>query len=792
MMIGFHIKIALRNLYRNRLFAVINILGLSLGLAACVYVATLVFHETGFDRFHPDHQRIHRLIVTYTMNERQETSGSAWGPVGREMEGEVSGIEMVCRVSHERALKLRLNDRTVQMEQVRYADSELLSMLGFELLRGSEESALNDPGSLVLTESEAERLFGDEEAIGQVFVTSNSQILTVTGIMADPPDNTHIPFKALLSYQTAENDPEIFIGWDGGMTFLTYLKLKEHVDPADIEEQFPAYLQHRINDKYEPGGWKYELELQPIKDIHLTSHLSADNRTNRNASYLWILSSIAFVMLILALINYINLTSALAGRRVREVTLSKVVGAGKMRIANQVIVESLVTTALASVLAIVWVKSFYRFLNQLTTSTFELADYTLFIMIMVLVLIGVFGVLAGVTPATLLARLNLVSGRQGLATGSRKQVVRNVLVVFQFFTAILLISCFLLVNRQSNYLMKTDVGYPTEEIMSLFSEKGLLPDEAQRVKDALLRIPELEVVSMASQMPGQGLTTNGYQIEGMDSYTVNNVIYTDQDFLDCFGLELTRGRNFYDQLENDKFSFMVNEAMVDFARWEEPLGKRIERNGDFEVIGVVKNFNFASLEMPVAPLVISCNPRNDSWSYYNFNIRFNTTNPQAMISKIEEVWKEHLPEVIFDYQFMDDYLKQNYVSIKQIQKIVSIFSLVAILIAIIGLFGLSTYITQTRSKEIGIRKVNGAKVTDILVLLNFNMVKWIMLAFIPAVPVALFILRSWLANYANRTNIAWWIFALAGLISILLAIFTISWESWRIARKNPVETLRHE
>lgn len=786
------LKLAIRNILRNRLFSVINILGLSLGLAAILYVSVLVNFETGFDKFHPEGERIYRVNTFYTMGEQKESSGFCWAYVVSDMMGELSGVEDFCRVSREMEYKVLSGDQHMKLDGVRYADQSFFDFFNFKLLRGSKTTLFADPGSIALTETEAKRLFGDEDPIGKSFVTSNKQVLTVNGILEDPSPQTHLKFKSLVSFKTAENDPEIYMGWDGGATYLSYIKLGPHVSPESIDAQIPDYLFERINKKYEPHGWKVELQLQKLQSIHLGTVVNHDVDSNRNPRHLWLFCTIALVILLLAIINYINLTSALLSKRVHEVGVRKVMGASRSRIMAQFLAESVAVTGLAMILAIIWLKSFYIGFNRLLNADFILGDFNLFLVGVSVCLVLVIGLAAGVLPALFLSKQKTITALRKLLPGGSKQFSRNGLIVFQFGIAIILVSTFLLISKQTRYMLSKDLGFRSENIVGLISDKGLSLTEAQLAKEEFLKIPEVKEVCIASQMPGRGVTGNGYKLEGSEEVSILNIIYTDGDFLNCFEVPLVEGRDFRENLENEKNCFLVNEALVRFANWEEPVGKTINRRVDHEVIGVFKDFHFSSLQETILPLVISVNPQEDGWKYHSFNILYQTDDVPALIEKLNKIWIEQLPGVVFDYQFLDSLLDQNFVTLKSTRKMLSIFTILAFLIAGIGLFGLSAFMTQNRSKEIGIRKVNGARVIDILYLLTRNMVKWVLLAFVLACPAAWYIMSKWLESFPYKTEVGTWVFIVAGLGAIALAVITISLESFRIALKNPVETLRYE
>lgn len=791
-MLRLYIKLGIRHLIKNRIFSGINIIGLSIGMAASIYVLIFVIHETNFDNFHPDKDQIFRITLNLQSKERQSSSGFCNAPIAPEINDEIAGIISNCRVSIRNEEKLNYNDQVIKIENFGYADQNFFDFFGFKLLTGASDKVLKDPGSLVLTQSEALRIFGEINPIGMIVQTTANRILTVTGIAEDPPLNTHLNFNALVSYKSLETYNGIYLGWDGGWTFLSYLKLEDKVNPDLIVQKFPDFLEEKINKKYRMAGWEMSLDLQKISDVHLTSSLDNDCYGNRDKKYLLLISSIAIIILILAVINYINLASALTSSRLKEIGIRKIMGAVKTRIINQVITESLVLSFFAGILAIIFVKSFYAELNQLTGTSFELNNYTGLTIIISVIIFFITGLVSGLSPAIILANQNILSGIGKKILGVKKQFIRNILVIFQFITAIFLIVSFFVVNKQANYVINGDLGFDKENLIHLSSDTKFTHQEAIRVKEEIRKLPEIVNVSMTSQMLGRGFTGNGYRVEGMEGIQLIRIIYTDQDFLDVFGLDVSIGRNFWNNFQTDQNSFIVNQALVDFAGWDDPIGKTINRDIDYNIVGVVDDFHFTSMQNEIQPLIISMNPARDGWNYSHLNIKYNTNDIQTLISKIEEIWKTHMPERVFEFQFMDDYLAANYEDLQRSQKLISIFCFLALIIASIGLFGMSAFIALSRGKEIGVRKVNGANISDVVIMLNINMVKWIMVAFVIACPLSLIAMTRWLENFAYKTSLNWWIFALSGLIAIIIALITVSWEAFKAATKSPVETFKYE
>ncbi len=791
-MFHLQLKLAFRYLYRNRSFTLINLTGLSLGLAAFIYVLILVSHETRFDNFYPDGKQIYRVTSTLVNGDKQMTSGYCNAPAGPALASEIPGIGSFCRVSGENQQKFLIGSDPVTTTRFRYADKNFFNFFGFKLIQGSPDQVLNQPGSIVLTHAETIRIFASKNPIGQIVKTPEGMEFVVTGVAENPPANTHLVFDAVASYQTLENHPGIYLEWDGGMTFLTYLRLKSAINAGNLSGKFPAFLEEKINKRYRSAGWEMSLALQPIRDIHLNSHLDYDCPTNRSKTNLLIISTIAFLILILAIINYVNLATAIAFTRVRETGMRIIMGAAGSQIRGQLLAESLVLSLLAGAISVILLAGFYPTLNQFTRSDFTFRDDPAIVSITILLATLLTGFIAGIGPAWLLSRQKAMAGIQNTIMGKRRQFFRNGLVSFQFFAAVVLIGTLILMQKQNRFIGSMDLGFDRKSIGSLNVSKGFDLKDAGMISGELKKIPEIAEVSISSEMPGAGVTSNGYALEGKENIELIKTIYTDENFLGCYGIKLKNGRDFRGTTASDASGFLVNQALIDFAGWSDPIGKKITRNQSFEVIGVVEDFHFSSLYEPVAPLIISVNPANDSWKYYFVNIRYNTNDIAGLLNKIKGVWEITMPGQLFEFQFLDDYLAASYQSLGQNQKMITLFSLLAILIAVIGLFGLSAFITVSRRKEIGVRKVNGATSAQIIVLLNYRMVRWVLIGFVIACPFASYIMNRWLQSFAYKTAVSWWIFVIAGVLVVLVAVLTVSWESFKAARRNPVETLRYE
>jgi len=782
-------KLIIRNLIKNKTYTLINIIGLTIGLTSCLYMIILLRHETSFDKFHPDADRTYRITSTYTSKEKSMPQGYCDALALPAILEAIPGIESGCRVSPAKQVKFIYNSRVIKSDKLRYVDPDFFSFFGFNLITGNPESLLEAPRQVVITKSLAREIFGSENPIGQNLKTSENQIWTITGICEDAPANSHLSYDILTSIKTAETNPDLYLTWGGGMQFLSYLKLNPSTRAASIDLLFPDFLYPVINKKLEPAGWELKFKLQALTDIHLGTKLEYDEASNRTISYLLVISSIAILILILAIINYINLASAMTRLRFKEMGIRKILGASRVQIISQMLTESILLTLFAGLLVPIVFHLAFPALNRLTGS--ELSPYGepwLYILSILGISLLV-GLLSGVIPAFLIAGRNTAQGLQERIKGRSHNSTRNLLVTVQFTIAIFLIICLVLIQKQSNFVLQQDLGFDKESIISLSNESGFTFDEANRLKEELLKIPEVQIASLSSEIPGAGFTSNGYTLEDKDNSELINIVYADGDFLDCYGIKLTNGRNFRNNQDAEKNYFLVNQALVDHAAWSDPIGKTINRNFKREVIGVFSDFHFASLHQNIQPLILSIQPEADGWHYYQLNIRHTSKNQQILLARIQKIWDDNMPETLFDPIFVDEMIKNNYGSLRSQTDLITLFSIVAILIACIGLMGMSAFVALTRKNEIGIRKVNGALVSEIVFKLNFDMLKWVAVSLILAIPLSIFALNKWLMSFAYKTNLSWWIFPLAAVLAIGVALITISWQSVRAARLDPVKSL---
>jgi len=786
-------KLAFRNIQKSKLNSAINILGFSLGIAACLFIFLFVRQETSFDDFHLNGNRIYRVIGAYHSKDGISTTGFTWFPTVPDMKDNIPGIEAFCRVTAEGPVKCYLGKEIHKIDRFRFADENFFSFFNFELQIGNPETVLNDAHKLVLTGEKAKQLFGDADPIGQTLMY-NHELFTVSGIAADPPSNTQLDFDALGSVHYIAQSKAYWKGWGGGITFLSYLLLQEGVSPLQIEQALPDLLYKKINQRWVGSGSSLSASLQNIRDAHLSDgSIHYDCSTNRSKKSIYIIASISLLILLLAIVNYIILYTAQKISKAKDMGLLKMFGAEKSRLLSQSYVEVIMLTTIASVLGLFFVAAGLPFLNNnLHTSVVpgkEIFPALIFLLLTILLLSLIVTVISTHRPVS---SKTIDAIKNTSVIGKTGRARENLLISVQFTIVVILLVSVLVISRQNRFLLNYELGFDKENIVTVFAEEEFRNNELDGFKQDVKRMALVRSVSLTSQAVGRGLTQNGYKIEGQQEYTSLNVLYTDADFLECFRVDLVEGRNFSSNSSLDKDAILINQQLAKKSGWNSPSGKTLYRDGKLKVIGVVRDFNFASLENSVNPMLIMSNPAWDGWGYYNVNIRMQTFDIQGFIHQLDHLWKERFPETPFRISFLDDELASNYEAVKAQQKIISFFSLLAVLIALVGLFGLTVFTTQTRIKEIGIRKVNGARISEVMAMLNKDFIKWVVIAFVIATPIAYYAMNRWLENFAYKISLSWWIFALAGLLALGIALLTVSWQSWKAAARNPVEALRYE
>ncbi len=816
---------ALRNLRKNKFYSSINVLGLAVGVAGFLLIAQYVFFERSYDRFHAGGDQIYRVqLDQYQNDELTLASAENYPGVGPALTAELPEV-----LENTRLYNMGFKNNVVityeeaadgpvafKMEKFMYADSSFFSMFSFPLLQGDPRRALAEPFTAVVSETYAKRFFGDADPVGKVLRLQdddfNDERCRVTGVFADVPQNSHLKFDVLFSFQTLYNRYEearerYDLTWER-KDFYTYIRVREGTDPDALAAKFPAVV-----DKYSPGLAEQQrrdvLSLQPLGDIHLYSDLAEEAEANGSAQVVCFLLIIAGFILVIAWINYINLSTARAMERGREVGVRKALGAFRYQLIKQFMIESLLINGLAIIVAGVLVSLLLPVFNDLTGLRLsEVAFWSqgwLWGLLAGLFVVGT--LLSGLYPALVLASFRPARVLKGsLRMGKHGIRLRQALVVFQFAAAIVLVVGTAIVYQQMEYMLNADLGFKMDQMLVLERPSVMTKDwevrksDARQFKTELLRNPSIEQVSGMDFVPGNtrqfkfNFRKYGAPSEEAHAIRVNGVGY---DFFDMFEMDLLAGRGFSEDYVNDlDTAIVVTKAaarLLGFNDPEDAIDATVtisfgQQEGTMIIIGVVNDYHQESLKEAAEPIVIL--PSEVNSEYYVMKV--NRQNLPQIIAHVEATWDKVFPGNPFSYFFLDDYFNRQYQTDQRFSQLIRVFAGLALFIGGLGLLGLSAFTAQQRTKEIGIRKVLGASVSSVILLLSRDFTKLIVIAIVVAVPLAYFVMDAWLSSYASRIQIGAGIFVLAGGFTLLVAWLTVSWQSVKAAVANPVDSLKNE
>jgi putative ABC transport system permease protein len=781
----------LRNFWRNKSSTILNILGLAIGMATALLILEYVFNELSYDRVHKNKDNIYRVIVRQEKDGIFSPTSYLTAAVAPSMAEDFPEIERFVRFSNPSGGYLSSGDRDYQLENMTYADSAVFDVFSFPLLLGNHETALTEPYQVVLSESTARKIFGDADPLGNVIRLSGKENLVVSGVVADFPANSHLYFDALISFSTLYLNPNYYLDWDGGYNYFTYIKLNKGTDIGALKAKFPAFMEKNINYKYRPLGFVMYLDLQLLERIHLFSKKDTGIDEAGDLQGLYIFSSIALFILLIACINFMNLTTARSLSRAREVGLRKVSGATRRNIIFQFLFETLLISIFAFLISFLLVEVFQGKFNQLMgkdLSIFGPAVWKMLGGMTLLVLLT--GLIAGSYPAWYMSYFPpLLSIRGTMVSGKGKSVLRNVLVVFQFFISIILIILTIVIFSQMKYINSMPLGFNRVNVVVIPMVSENTMQNYKSVKDAFSQIPQVAAVGASSEIPGYGFTMNGYLPEGLKEPIMINVLDVDEDYLKVMGIPVIQGRGFDPGNRTDSTAFLINETLARQLNWDNPTGRIIRRDGEHKVIGVVSDFHFASLHQSIQPLIITKQP----WIGYNYlSVRIRPENSSETIQKMASAWETVFPDEPFNSFPQEEFIKGAYTGVRNTGEAILWFSLLAIFIAGLGLLGLANFTFNQRKKEIGIRKVLGAESDNIARKVTFDFLRLILFASCIALPVAWWIMNKWMENFAYRTYIGFWVFFLPVIIVTILAWLTIFFQVRKLANTNPVDVLKSE
>jgi putative ABC transport system permease protein len=804
-MIKNYIKIAWRNIVRNKTFSAINIVGLSIGIAACILILQYVAFELSFDDFHKNKNQIYRVRQD-RYNEGKLSTQWAAGTfaVGNSFKDAFSEVQDYVKLIRYRPTMMEYGERSLKVEKVYMAGSSFFNIFSYPLLSGDAKTALTEPNTLVLSESVAKKFFGSENPVGKTILRNKKSAYKVTGVFKDMPANTHLKADILISYATflseaGDRQPETAWQWDG---CLTYLKLRPNTDISKLEAKFPALVDKLAGDDHKKFKTGAVYLLQPLTDIHLYSHYMMEAEANGDGSTVYLLLGIAFFIVVIAWVNYINLATARAINRAREVGVRKAVGSQRSQLIGQFMTESVLLNGLAVILALIIVAISLPKFNEISGQALSfqlLASRMFWLPLITLFVIGAF--FSGLYPAFVLSGFKPVAVLKGKVSTSAKGILlRKSLVVFQFAASLFLLVGTLTVFQQIRFMRQQSLGINIDQTLvinpPIIADDSTYMRQMSAFKDELMRQSGIKSITASTVVPGEASDWNagGIRLKGTDESQGKQyrVIGADYDFLKTYDLKLIAGRNFSKEFGSDPKAVVFNKMAVKqlgFSNQQEAVGKEIDFWGEiFTIVGVTDNFHQQSLKDAYEPMIIRLIP--DIRGY--FSVKLTSSSAAASVATIQSEWNRFFPGNPFEYIFLDERFNDQYKADQRFGQVFGVFTGLAILVACLGLFGLASFTTAQRTKEIGIRKVLGSSVYAIVEMLYREFAILILISFVIAAPLAWFATSQWLNGYAFRTSIQWWLFAAPFVLVLVIALLTVSFQSIKAALMNPIQSLKSE
>jgi len=811
-MIKNYLKIAWRNLMKYKYISFINLFGLTIGLTCCLLIMTYIINELSYDRYNKNGENTYRVTRSFNNAEGvvSLTLSTVAPPFGYYFPTDFPEIKKMTRLIDNGTTPIKYKDKLLNESDVYFADENLFEVFTLDVLKGDPKTALRDPFSVMLSEETARKYFGNEDPMNKVLRANNQFDMKVAGIYKGFPANSHMHPGMLVSFSTL-NDPNVYgaenmrTNW-GNNSFFTFLVLPNHFNPKNLIDRFPAFVDRRMDHKIYNGDLpsKYtKLGLQKLTDIHLYSHTDYEAEPNGDISRVYIFSVIALFILLIACINYMNLSTARSALRAREIGIRKVIGARKKELIFQFLSESVLVSWAAIVISFILLYFSLPWLNHISKQNLSV-DILLKWQILIPILFTPFlvGILSGLYPALFMSSFQPVKTLKGLfKAGPGNISFRKILVVAQFSISIILIITTIIVLQQLRYLQQTSLGYDKEHIITV-PYNNFLNTPYEAFRNDLLQNSDVKDVARSSRIPtGRLLDAMGASTNSGDSLrpitATIKYVASDYDFVPTYGIKIIAGRNFSRTYGTDTSNFLLNESAVSAIGWKSP-GEAIGKDFKYgfikgKVIGVMRDFHFESLRQKIVPLVLINPAASANQSLFNnLSLKVSGHNVAGTLAVVEKTWRKYLPEIPYQYTFLDENFANLYESEQRQGTLFTVFACIAIVIACLGLFGLSAFAITQRVKEIGVRRVLGAKVNTIVTLLSKDFLKLVLIASLIAFPVAWFAISQWLEDFAYRTSIQWWVFVLSAVLALIVALGTISYHAIKAAIANPVTSLRSE
>jgi putative ABC transport system permease protein len=791
-MIFKNLQFTLRNFRNQKLFTFVNFCGLTIGIVAASLILIYISYELSFDRFHKNSGQIFRVYGTFNFGGKNEAWVQTPNPLGQFLQNKFPEIEKTVRITRVSKGLVSAGDKTFFEDRIVLADSSVFDIFTYPLLIGNPKTVLSQPNGLVLSESAAEKYFGESDPVGRTMRLNRAIDFTVTGIMKDIPGNTHLQFDMMVSMSTAKT---LFRKdyLEDHMSTVTnlYLLTNQSVKIDSLEKSVS-----QSTKEYDEGadfGDNKKYHVQELTSIHLHSNMGGEFAANSDIKSIYILSTIAFLILSIACINYINLSFSINNRRTKELGMRRIMGARRAQLILLYLLDASVLVGISIITAAITISDYLPWFSRLVGSDLSM-NYTVKSLLpayAILFLLITF--ITGLASGWISSRVSPMDTFKKPFVKTKKRIgIQGLLVLFQFGISIILIASSLFVYRQMKFIQNLNLGFSKEQLMIIPVNDNTMRSRIISFKNELIRNPNILSAGVTSDLPGEMKWVASIDFDGNDKGAVPmGYLAIDKDFIKTYGVHLKAG-----YLPGDTTCpysgthYFLNESAVKKLGWKDPIGKRFSSyNGkDGFVTGIISDFNYKSLREKVEPLFLFERENDPKF----ISVKLNSNQISASVNFAKNLWNKMVPDSPFEYFFYDDYYNQLYKKESLFGKVIFIFSAIAILIACMGLFGLAAFFSELRTKEIGIRKVNGATITEIMAMLNKTFVKWVFIAFLVAIPFAWYAMHRWLQAFAYKTDLSWWIFALAGIMVLAIALLTVSWQSWRAATRNPVDALRYE
>ncbi len=804
------LKIAIRNLLKYKFYSFINVTGLAIGIATCLLILLFVQDELNYDKYNEKAARIYRVIADMKFGGNSFNTTNLGAPAAEVLVNDFPEVEKAVRIQTTGSWFVQYGEKSFKENYIIKTDSTFFDIFTIPLLYGNPKTALNKPNTLVLSKKMADKYFGEEDPVGKILKLNNNKDYIVTGVFKNIPSNSHFHADFIISLQFKNSDNNNY--WLGNMSYVTYILFQKNHNYKNFETKLPFVVEKYMGPEIErftsksmkeflAEGNKAGLYLQPLTDIHLYSNLMSELEPNGDIKYVLIFSIIAVFILLIACINFMNLSTASSSQRAKEVGIKKVLGSDRKDLIKQFLTESIVMSLLATMLALIIIQLAIPFFNNLTRKELTISYLTNYQFLAgILILTFFIGILAGSYPALFISSFKPISILKGkVRSGSKSGLLRSSMVISQFAASIIMITATIIVFTQLNYIQGKKLGF-NKEHQIVIHDTHILGKQIQSFKNEIISDSRILSGTIANTLPIESLGNSNGTIRERDindqKMTSMQSWHVDYDYIPTLGMEISNGRNFSKDFGSDSSAVIINEAVAKHFEWDEPIGKHLsqytshdEHNplSTYKVIGVVKDFHFESLKNSIAPVLLFLST-SSKYSVFRFKGEYTA----EVINFIKSKWERFAPGSQFEYSFLDKDYDNLYKAEQKVGDIFSVFAFLAIFIGCLGLFGLAAFTAERKTKEIGIRKVLGASISGLIYLLSKEFAKLIFLAFIISVPIAYYFMNNWLQDFAYRIEINWWVFVLSGGVSLLIALTTVSYHAIKSATANPVDSLRNE